>query len=542
MAAGQNYNVRTFQKLLASNYYTIEIKLSQEVALVAAILALAFFVRLSAIQSNTLYVDEAIYIDAGRNYIAGDISQNELSYMFGSYLFPVTVALVDSPQSIVSLRIFSIALNLMTAVLIYLITRELFRLPAAFWSLLIFVFWGISMNLAIHAVHDALAIPLVIAALYCLIRATGMRERARLYGLLAGICFAMAVLATFSAVAAFAPLLLLFVTFTLYRHQRFSSAAFQTLALFCIITALVIGIYATLTWDITRQSILAFNVQQIADRQQILLGIASDIGIVALMAVFGIIALASNRSGDFRTQASFKGWNVALTIGVIVSNFMPQLYHLISGNARSLWQHNTLTLALLAPFAGYALTVVAGWFESDEKNRGTTKPLRWLVYASIIVIVIFAAQANLGVFNIFQRSWPNVSENVAFLRSARDAGALNFESEGLVLASAAPTYQYYLFPGERPSTRWWTTWFFTYDGASGLEAMTTAAQDCAFDLVILDNYFSSDVSAPLGEALLAAGYEVAFTSDETLSYGAVIESRIFEPGNSGQCAEREEAL
>lgn len=349
MAAGQDYNVRTFQRLLASNYYSVEIKLSQEVTLVIALLALALLVRISAIQSNTIYVDEAIYIDAGRNYIAGDVSQNELNFMFGSYLYPVTTALAEAPQGVLSLRLFSISLNLTAALFVYLITRELFRLPAAFWSLIIFAFWGISMNLAVQAVQEALAIPLVTAALYFLIRAVNSSRNAALYGLLAGICFATGGLSSFGAVAALPALVMFFLTFSLYRHQRISKSLTQGAMIFCFVAVLIIGLYAALTWDMTRQSLLAFNVQLIVPRQAILLSIVGEIGIVAALSVFGILALASNRSGRFRTQASLRPINTMLVLGLIVSILLLQIYHLVSSNARALWHHNTLSLALMAP-------------------------------------------------------------------------------------------------------------------------------------------------------------------------------------------------
>lgn len=153
-------------------------------------------------------------------------------------------------------------------------------------------------------------------------------------------------------------------------------------------------------------------------------------------------------------------------------------------------------------------------------------------------MVIFVAQSNLAAFNVFQRSWPNISETLAYLRADQETRVGDLHSEGMVLASAAPVYQYYLSSKVSPATRWWSTWFFAYDGTFGLDAMTAAAEDCALDMVILDNYFSADVNVPLGGALTAAGYETTFINEQTLSYGAVIETRVFQPSDSGQCAER----
>ncbi len=536
MQTQENYHTRTFERLLATNHYTFDLTLSKEVALLAVLFLLGFLVRLSAIQSNTLYVDEIIYINAGRNYLAGDFSQNELNFMFGSYLFPITAALAEIPAGALSLRVYSVSLNLISSVLLYLLARQLFGRSAALWALILFMFSGISMSLSLQAVHDSLAVPFVIAALYCITLATYRKERAIVFGVLAGLCFSIAVLAKFSVAGTLPALLVLLALFSAYAPSRLGQAFRQTTLWLTGMTALIVGVYTLRTSEATLQAVAAYNQQEIAGRLTILQRTFSDLGIVAILAIFGIALLVYRLYKNSRQEARDRIWHILFALAVAATLFMLQAYHVISANARSLWQHNAITLALLAPFAGFALKQIADWFVKED--RLSNKPLRWLAYAGVIVVVVFFSQTSLNAFEVFQRSWPDVTAVVENLREDGVADPVTSDENGIrVLAAAAPVYQYYLSP-QQSTPPWWTTWFFVYEEQTGLDAMIAAVQDCALDVVILDNYFAADLVAPLQESLLTAGYANTFTDRQVLGYGAVIDVQVFRPGVSAECSKR----
>ncbi len=62
-----------------------------------------------------------------------------------------------------------------------------------------------------------------------------------------------------------------------------------------------------------------------------------------------------------------------------------------------------------------------------------------------------------------------------------------------------------------------------------LRAVSKAIQDCAYDLVILDDYYAPELSN-MWEALVQQfGYKVAYSASETLSTNVTVSTKVYVP-------------
>ena len=68
----------------------IKLRISLDTVLFLLLLLIIFFIRITNLNYNTLFVDEAIYATVGKNVWSGVLSQNATSWMYGSYLYPLS--------------------------------------------------------------------------------------------------------------------------------------------------------------------------------------------------------------------------------------------------------------------------------------------------------------------------------------------------------------------------------------------------------------------------------------------------------------------
>jgi hypothetical protein len=106
----------------------------------------------------------------------------------------------------------------------------------------------------------------------------------------------------------------------------------------------------------------------------------------------------------------------------------------------------------------------------------------------------------------FQRSWPNASGAIDYLRQQ------GLSKDSRVLAEAGAVYEYYFYPDFGLDGRriWTDTWFMDYQGRQGIDAMTAAIADRYFDFVVLDDNYTPDVNPQVEAALQQAGYTIGY--------------------------------
>lgn len=489
----------------------VRIRINVETVLFFVLLTITFGIRITNIRYNTLFVDEAIYATVGKNFLSG-ANQNAISWMYGSYLYPFISATANYLTGEIGLRTLSALMSSMAAVMIFQLTARLFNPVSGLWAMLLFGLTPISINLGQYAVYDAPVVPLLVVTGYCLIRAAEANGKQE-YWYLAGAAISF-VLATFSKYFAmlYLPALLLF-GLVLYcsRGRRL----WPLFTIFAGLTGIVLGVYGLVYWRDLQQLLAGNYGVRSGTQYSIISNIWMEIGIVALLAVVGGYWLI--RAWAYRpSQHSL--WLAVLLTSLTISFFAAPIYHVVTLNLHAAWKHSIYSLVFLAPIAGY------GCATTIEMLRTRLRSHRWYRIATPVAIIIamtlflnYSLNRNWG----FQHSWPNVTNEVAFLK------AQGLTDQQHVLAEGAQIYEYY-FNFDVPSrTTWQDTWYMEYGDLQGIPAMTAAIRDRWFNYVVLDDYYTPGVRQQLEPLLLSNGYTIGFEESEPLGSGGSILSRVY---------------
>jgi hypothetical protein len=175
---------------------------------------------------------------------------------------------------------------------------------------------------------------------------------------------------------------------------------------------------------------------------------------------------------------------------------------------------------MIAPLAGYLCGQAVA--RVRDIDGPWSLPARLIGLAGTVAIVAlglnYAVARNQG----FQRSWPDVSGTVAYLREA------GIQPGEPVLAAGSQVYEYYLDLGAAHRDMWSNTWYLRYDGHEGLDAMRRAAADRYFTWVILDSYYTPEIDRALEPDLLSAGYRLVYSDPQHLSTGIDADLRVYQ--------------
>lgn len=469
-------------------------RINTEVVLAAALLVCVLATRLSSLSYNTAFVDETIYLTVGERVLAGDFRDNGLQWMTGSYLYPVLAALAAQlfDAGLVGARVFSVLAASLAVPAVYFISRRLFDGPTALLAAVIFGFTGVSVYTSALATYDTLGIGMLGLSAWGLTYAlTGERlSRQILLALAAALCFALSVLSKYIALAWLVPLAGLGLMLLAGRQwRRLGILVFG----FGLPLLALLGGYVAWIWADLQLFLVQFGALtgQQAPRLEVLERISYALRLPFILAVISLVPLLRDRRPRLF---------VALATLWLAALVMP-LHHMIGANARSIDKSMTYALIFLAPLAGSGLLVLLRAAHGSPMRR--TVALSCIVVACAIGLQIWNDQAWL-----LQRTWINLDDTLAFLRE------LPTTPETEVLAEGGNLYDYYLGWGER--ARITTTWaqYFTYGGVSGDAAMQAAIRDGYFDYVILDRYYTPELSETLAATAEASGYELIFSDQE----------------------------
>lgn len=494
----------------------IKLGISLNTVLFLLLLFIIFAIRITNLNYNTLFVDEAIYATVGKNVWSGVLSQNATSWMYGSYLYPFIAATVGYLTGEVSgLRGLSAILSTIAAVFVYLATVRLFDKPAALWAMLIFGLTAISIDLGQYAVYDVPAIPLLTIALYCLIGATtAAKVKESAYLLTAALSFILATLSKYFA-GLYLPTLV-FIALACYLFQRRPSYPLFTKFIGPIVLSL--GLYAYFYYhDLLILFSGTFGVQSGTPRL-IFQDIWSELGVVSLLALAGAYFALSKLFSNSRPKWEMVLWALLIPC-LALCLFAAPLYHLVVGNLHSAWKHTIYSLIFLSPLAGHGCAAVItqtrliqGRWAIPYRVVGTIVTALGLIW-----FVDYSLDRNWG----FQNNWPNVSGVIEYLRSQE------LTKEDLVLAEGAHIYEYYFDFGPAHRAVWQDTWYMEYGGQQGSEAMASAILDRRFDFVVLDDYYTPGMRQKLEPALTKAGYTIGYEETQRLGTGSNILIQVY---------------
>ncbi len=495
-------------------------RISHEFLLFVVLFGLAFFLRITHLEYNTVFVDEAIYATIGREFVAGVDLQKGTGWLFGSQMYPSLAAITDDFGGLVAVRGLSAILTSIAAFFVFLTTLRLFGKHPALWALLIFGLTGSSISVGQFATYDALGLPFLALSMFLIVAAllaSSWRQNVLLT--LGGLAFALSFLSKYIALL-YLPTLL-FVGGVLFLYQ--GKSVRPLLIWFLIPAALVIAAFIVPNWVEVSDVFSGRHSTQRVDATLIIKLIIEEIGFALPLALAGLVSRPAALLPEPSNRILKSKWVLrAAAILIVGSALALPVFQLLTSNIRSLEKHSVYALALLAPLAGQGVALLV---DKVRLGAGLTQPrLRAagavVTIAGLIWFTNYSLDRNWG----FQNSWPNISGAVHYLRE----NGLNADS--LVLASASATYEYY-FDFDIYTSRkiWYNTWWMLYKGLEGEAAMKAAIIDRALDFVILDNYYTPAINAVLEPVLEAAGYTIGYEENTALPNGAPIFIRIYVP-------------
>lgn len=500
-------------------------------AIFALLMLAIFLLRFSAEPFNTVFYDEAVNATLGLEIWAGDFSQNATAWTFGSYLYPFVAGAANQVGGETGLRFLSAALSTISAIFVFLTTLRLFHIQAALWATALFGLAGGSISLGQLAVYDSLGLPLLTAAIYCMVQSAFHKRRARHLHLLgAAVCFSLSVLSKYIGIL-FLPALML-VGILLYLSREDFPAILPIFTVFFLVVSLILGVYFVLNFDALLTMLRGRDtlLYVASSRREIIDTFVLEIGIILPLSIIGLFFL---RLAPFYRRGFVRRDRVHLLMLLLgaffASTFTVQVYQMWSENVQSLWKHTLYTAVFLAPLAGLALTRVIQ--KSRESNSRKTIFYRVAVALVITVMLAWFIEYGMGRNWGFQHSWPNVRNTVNYLAYSfkEKYGAEKPARDTRILAEQSAVYEYYFDLGANDRDVWSNTFYMEYRGYQGLDAMLVGIRDRYFDYVILDDYYTPDKNRMLEDALTASGYTLAYVDPEpqTLSTNQTISARVY---------------
>ncbi len=499
------------------------LRVDLEFGLLVVLLGVIFFLRITNILYNTLFVDEAIYVAGGRDLLAGLTDRHVLAWFGGSFVYPILSALAANLAGAVGIRMLSALLTSAAAVFVYFTTRRLFTRQVALWALLVFGLAGGSISLGQFAVYDALMLPLLAITLFCLITAAQIGRRATwAYLALGALAFVAAGLAKYTAIF-YLPALCLTAA-AVYALQRRWRGILRLCIFFVLPVMVMLGAYVLIYYQDVVQVFTGQQGFQAAPPLVVAQNVSEEIGVAVLMAFLGLAAvifvswratqadpaiIITALSGYLRPKSKRRLALVVIGALLLFATYLSlPLYQVVTSNIRSVWKAAYASLIFLAPLSGFLLAYVIGWIRSQNRAR-----LAAALLATVLIVswVSYDLDRNWG----FQNSWPNVGGAVDYLRQH------GLTKDSHVLAEAGAIYEYYFYPDFGLDGRhiWTDTWFMDYKGQSGVGAMTTAIGDHYFDFVVLDDNYTPDVNPQIETALQQAGYQIDYRNVQSLTTG-----------------------
>ncbi len=349
-----------------------QLRIRAEHGLLILLMTLIFLVRVTNIQYNTLFVDEAIYSNLGEETLQGVFIQAGTGWIFGSYLYPSTAAIANKLGGVVGFRLYSAVLVTIAAWFVYLAARQVFDRQAALWTLLLFGLTGVSISLGQFAVIDVMCVPLLAIALYYLLQGVqSTTKHQKLSFAVAGFAFALSVLSKYIALLCLPALVISVAWYCLMRGESIRSIIFKLPWLYFILPVVIIlGAYGLLYFKDLMQVFSGAYSTQHEERLQIISETWEEIGTVAALGIIGASILAVQILNHYNARKPrnllLVGVAVAVFIGAALS--IP-IYQTLTANVRSLWKHDVYCLIFLAPLAGYFIATLLDRFTLQRPGQ-----------------------------------------------------------------------------------------------------------------------------------------------------------------------------
>lgn len=437
--------------------------------LVYSLIFLIFIVVVTKdLNYNTAFVDEAIYATVGEEALRGSFWERGLSWMGGSYIYPVISAYINRKAGLVGVRLFSVFTVLVAAFVSGEIAKKLYGARARIITVALFLFTGISLNLAQLGTYDAPALLFFSLAFYFAFLTRYTEKFSTVAILLSAFSFSLAVLCKYIVIVFLPVFPILFF--------RFRWKYLLYLALWLIFTAEILGTFAYLNYESLFVLFSGSAFKEPTNRLRIITDTIKYINIFIPLSIFGALIVFWKK----RQKHLF------LLLAMIAAGVAPFSYHFVFENGRSMWKHLVFSLVTLAPLASIFLLYVYKKFIKLVRTSVFVDNASQAVLSGVILMTVLLLRHNFKDHWIFQRSWPSATPSLEFLEANR-------RDTDIILAEGSAIYKYHLYAGFQNPPAWASTWFMWYEDKTGIEAMKEAIKDQHFDFVVLNAYFTGDI-------------------------------------------------
>lgn len=457
----------------------------------ALVLAIFSTYILRDLSYNTAFVDEAIYATVGEEVLRGIFWESALSWMGGSYLYPVISALINRLYGLAGVRAFSYFCLFIAGICGGEIARKIGGRGARIFTVSLFFSSAIVLNLASLGTYDAPAILFfALSTLFAINSRTESKRKEILLILGSAILFLLSVLSKYIAII-FLPFLILFLM------PADSKRFLKRILLFLLPFFCGFVIYSVINLDSLTNFFGSDAFKDTKDRVFIAINIAKLLNVYALVPFSLLFMLYKKPAHKYVLFVLF------------LAGLAPISYHLVFSNYRSVWKHLVLSLFLWSPIMGSSASLILSRFNKFTQVREIYSNVSQLVYAGLIAVVIFGLWLNMSDHWRFQRSWPSASASLQYLAKVR-------RPSDKVFAEGSAVYKYHLFDGFENPFSWTSTWYSEYKGETGIGAMRRAIEEQNFDYIILNGYYTLDVSRELTD-LANIHYEKVLTDNYKVS-------------------------
>lgn len=442
--------------------------------LIYGLILLAFSIYiLKDLSYNTAFVDEAIYATVGEEFLRGIFWESALSWMGGSYLYPIISALINRVYGLAGIRAFSYLCLLIAGVTASEIARKIAGPKTRVVTAAVFFSSASVLNLSALGTYDASSILFLSLAVFLGISSQRTRDNKRMaLVIISSIAFFLAVLSKYIAIV-FLPFVVLLVLEKGVLKTKWPLVWLVSFVL--LLSAYCLFTLSSLIDFFTSDSFVEIKTRPFILKE--LFGLLNVFLIAFATMVF--IFLKKHRHNYIFISLFFAG-------------MMPLLYHVIFANFRSLWKHVVFTQFFWAPLVAWMVVFLYIKFRKFVKQKEQYSNASQLVYAAIIAASIFGLWRSLSLHWRFQRSWPSASASLEYLEKVRGP-------DDRIFAEASAVYKYHLFDGFEDPYSWASTWYIEYEGETGVTAMKKAIENQVFDYIILNGYYTRETSDELTE-------------------------------------------
>lgn len=422
----------------------------------AAIIAIAWYLRARDPRYSSAYMDESIYILYGRMFLSRHFQppiDHPLDYSFGWYLWPMLAAWADRIRGLVGVRELAAAMGAEIVWALYGFARRIFSPAVGLASALVFAFLGPAILVSRIATRDIGSLFFFVIGLWLLVRAWQKDTWT------AWLCAALSFFAAFLCkylIAIYFP----FFAILIFRKSRRSILAFfLPLVALC---AFYGGYYYNSLVALLRYARAYGSLKApTAEALHIYFSDRLDFWILAALA---LLAFLSIRKVGLWTLASL--WCGALITPV---------FQLISRADYDYWKHVNYSLIFLAPLAMQGLLVFL--------QRLGSRPYK---FAAPVVVCCFSVGLGfLGNSWHIDRFvfWPNTEPIAAYFQ-----GQL-VNSDRILIDDTVLRYTF-----SPPLPQWQITdpFYFRYDSKTGTPAYAEAVSNGVFDYIVLDGGIGDD--------------------------------------------------